>query len=188
MRELNECKAEVFRRSENRIKERRRKRSSIIAFSLVFCIAACFVLLIPAANNHADKDAAHENYGESDIYSCTEVVIRHAGYFDTDSRTITDAAETARILFAIRNLFDVSSSSVNGFPDYAEILNESLACPSTEMPTELNGFIIIFRTEDGYEMVYVLDGNELLDLNENTKITLTDLQTDELKEMLGISE
>lgn len=42
MRELNECKAEVFRRSDNRIKERRRSRNRILAM----CVPLCLVLTI----------------------------------------------------------------------------------------------------------------------------------------------
>ena len=42
MRELNECKAEVFRRSDNRIKERRRSRNRILAL----CVPLCLVLTI----------------------------------------------------------------------------------------------------------------------------------------------
>ena len=53
---------------------------------------------------------------------------------------------------------------------------------------DLNGFVVTFRTEDGYENVYVLDGNELFNVNEKTRILLTDLQTAALKEALGISE
>ena len=42
MRELNECKAEVFRRSDNRIKERRRSFNRVLAF----CIPLCLMLTI----------------------------------------------------------------------------------------------------------------------------------------------
>ena len=42
MRELNECKAEVFRRSDNRIKERRRNRNRILAM----CIPLCLIITI----------------------------------------------------------------------------------------------------------------------------------------------
>lgn len=42
MRELNECKAEVFRRSDNRIKERRRKFNRVLAL----CIPLCLILTI----------------------------------------------------------------------------------------------------------------------------------------------
>ena len=42
MRELNECKAEVFRRSDNRIKERRRKFNRV----LTLCVPLCLILTI----------------------------------------------------------------------------------------------------------------------------------------------
>ena len=42
MREINECMAEVFRRSENRIKERKRKRNRILAM----CIPLCLIITI----------------------------------------------------------------------------------------------------------------------------------------------
>lgn len=42
MRELNECKAEVFRRSDNRIKERRRKFNRVLAL----CVPLCLILTI----------------------------------------------------------------------------------------------------------------------------------------------
>ena len=42
MRELNECKAEVFRRSDNRIKERRRSFHRVLAL----CVPLCLILTI----------------------------------------------------------------------------------------------------------------------------------------------
>ena len=46
MKGLNEYKAEIFRRSESRIKERRRNRNRVLAL----CIPLCLILvLIPAA-------------------------------------------------------------------------------------------------------------------------------------------
>lgn len=48
MRELNECKAEILRRSEKRIKDRKRKLSRVLAacvpMCLVFVLCAAFVL------------------------------------------------------------------------------------------------------------------------------------------------
>ena len=65
MRELNECKAEVFRRSENRIKERKKNRNRILAL----CIPLCLILtvmsitilpaMLPIGNN---KTANEDNY------------------------------------------------------------------------------------------------------------------------------
>ena len=42
MREINDCTAEVFRRSENRIKERKRNRNRVLAM----CIPLCLIITI----------------------------------------------------------------------------------------------------------------------------------------------
>lgn len=196
MRELYECRAEVFRRSENRIKERRKKRSRMLAvcIPLVFCIAAYSVFILPAmlpaskTENFADNNAVSGKYGSIFACSYTEVVISCAD--DSDSRRITDAAEVARILSAIQGLCDDLGSSGSVLPGVnpGEIPVVESIYQSMGLTPGLNGFVVTFRTEDGYENVYVLDGNELLNMNEKTRILLTDLQTAALKEALGISE
>ena len=59
MRELNECKAEVFRRSDNRIKERRRKFNRVLALCVPLClILTIFSITILPAMMPAGKDMA----------------------------------------------------------------------------------------------------------------------------------
>ena len=59
MRELNECKAEVFRRSDNRIKERRRKFNRVLALCVPLClILTIFSVTILPAMMPAGKDMA----------------------------------------------------------------------------------------------------------------------------------
>lgn len=196
MRGLYECRAEVFRRSENRIKERRKKRSRMLAvcIPLVFCIAAYSVFILPAmlpaskTENFADNNAVPGKYGSIFACSYTEVVISCAD--DSDSRRITDAAEVARILSAIQSLCDDPGSAGSVLPGVnpGEIPVVESIYQSMGLTPGLNGFVVTFRTEDGYENVYVLDGNELFNVNEKTRILLTDLQTAALKEALGISE
>ena len=65
MRELNECTAEVFRRSDNRIKERRRKFNRVLALCVPLCLiltifsVAILPAMMPAGS---DKAAGEENY------------------------------------------------------------------------------------------------------------------------------
>ena len=50
MREINECTAEVFRRSEKRIKERKRNRNRLLAFCIPLClIVTVWSIMIPPA-------------------------------------------------------------------------------------------------------------------------------------------
>ena len=165
-----------------------------VCIPLVFCIAAYSVFILPAMlptskiENFADNNAVPEKYGSNFACSYTEVVISCAD--DSDSRRITDAAEVARILSAIQGLCDDPGSSGSVLPEVnpGEIPVVESIYQSMGLTPELNGFVVTFRTEDGYENVYVLDGNELFNVNEKTRILLTDLQTAALKEALGISE
>ena len=52
----------------------------------------------------------------------------------------------------------------------------------------MTGYIITFVTEDGSEKVYALDNNELFNVDENTRIILTDAQLEELSALLGITD
>lgn len=63
MRELNECRAEVFCRSENRIKERRKRRNHVLAWCIPLCllIALWSVTSLPAGSNEAPS--AEQHYG-----------------------------------------------------------------------------------------------------------------------------
>ncbi|MCH5198116.1 MAG: hypothetical protein J1E34_04330 [Oscillospiraceae bacterium] len=72
MRDINEYTAEVFRRSEKKLKERKRKRSRILAMSIPMCliITLCLVMNLPKMlnenMNNAPNDEACENLaGES---------------------------------------------------------------------------------------------------------------------------
>jgi len=61
MRELNECKAEVFRRSDNRIKERRRKFNRVLALCVPLClIITIFSVTMLPGMLPVGKDAAPE--------------------------------------------------------------------------------------------------------------------------------
>lgn len=165
-----------------------------VCIPLVFCIAAYSVFILPAmlpaskTENFADNNAVPGKYGSIFACSYTEVVINCAD--DSDSRRITDAAEVARILSAIQGLCDDPGSSGSVLPEVnpGEIPVVESIYQSMGLTPDLNGFVVTFRTADGYENVYILDGNELLNVNEKTRILLTDLQTAALKEALGISE
>ena len=72
MRSLDECKAEIFVRSEKRIKEKKKQRLRIIFCSISFCIVAtvCSAILFPALNPKTDSfsDGTDGNKGDSGIF------------------------------------------------------------------------------------------------------------------------
>lgn len=175
MRELNECKAEVFRRSEKRIKERKKKLKRILAL----CIPLCLAVTVLSFAVLTKEKVKYGDYGaESYVCSYTEAVISTADGTYTVSRKITDKVEVTNIFSAIFNLYNEAyDAGTDG--------NENAgALPDTS--TESNNCVITFRTEDGFQTVYTLEGNELSSVDENMKTVLTDSQVAELKEVLGI--
>lgn len=207
MREINECTAEVFRRSEKRIKERKRNRNCILALCIPLCliITVWSVTILPAilpvgnaakenaVKDNAINDAAAEGVVEEIIngsYFCsyTEVVIRNANDTYADSQEITDKVEITKIYSAILTLYDEVNGDEPVDAEADDMENAGFADQSSEAESRLNGCVITFRTEDSLETVYTLDGNELLNVDKNMKIILMDSQIAELKEVLGISE
>ena len=70
MRELNECKAEVFRRSDKRIKERRRKFNRVLALCVPLCLILTFfsVTILPSMMPKApEADGLSGNVTTEDV-------------------------------------------------------------------------------------------------------------------------
>jgi len=183
MRELNECTAEVFRRSQKRIKERRRNRIRILAF----CIPCCLVLSvwgvfgISHAETEDSCDAADreqikfDNTGEMVEYLYFSLEIKKS---NTVIESVTDAAETARIFELIDGCFaeddGIDNSSTETQPDMDEV------------PVAQEEISIIFYELNGRETVYILKGNLLLNENNGESAALSQKRLSELKTALKL--
>ncbi len=187
MREIDECKAEVFRRSEKRIKERKKKRNHILSLCIPLCLVVTVwsVMIMPAMMpKKAVKNVAEvviEDCTTSNSYVCpyTEVMIRNADSSNVGSQSVTDKVKVARIFETISALNESADGGLTADEDAAD---------QNESTKNLTGYIITFVTEDGSEKVYALDNNELFNVDENTRIILTDSQLEELSALLGITD
>lgn len=104
MRELHECQAEVFRRSEKRIKKRKQRRKHILlaCIPLVLCIAL-FAAFFPQdtktaapeepAVNKAPMDGPAGNWDESSSLSVLRIDVSGLDF----SKTYTDTADVMLI-------------------------------------------------------------------------------------------
>ena len=110
MREINEITAEVFRRSENRIKERRRNRNRILAM----CIPLCLIItifsvtmlpgMLPVGMDGAPEDGFSDNEAAGDRVDPGEV----GGKGDMDGAVNTDVPEN--LSFSLTwNTYGISS-------------------------------------------------------------------------------
>ena len=106
-------------------------------------------------------------------------MIRNADSSNVGSQSVTDKVKVARIFETISALDDSAGGGLTADED---------APNQNESTKNLTGYIITFVTEDGSEKVYALDNNELFNVDENTRIILTDSQLEELSALSGITD
>ena len=199
MRELNECTAEVFRRGEQRIKERRRKRNRVLAVCIPVCLTAAIWSAMdlpargPAAETSDNAQAVLEIDGVapgSCVCPYAEVEIQAAGHCEE----VADPAAVAEMFVAVNALFadvDGNAQAVGennrtdeNFPSEADNANLDLTGPTNHW----KDYMITFTAENGSRAVYHLSGNTLADVSTNMTIFLNDSQLAGLMAVFGISE
>ena len=203
MRNFSERKAEVFRRSENRIKERKRKRNRILAccIPLCLCIAILSVIYLPdmmilrdKSSNAEGMDITNGSGGTAGFaFVCVEI---------TNNTTSSGNSNKKNDLASVKNIYNIIQSSFvpeheqpkgNASEQYTEIQknestssSENYGYPSqsgviTDTTATRLSYTITFSKEDGTQVVYTLDGNKVIDEFTKQEATLTDKQLSELE-------
>ena len=199
MREINECTAEVFRRSEKRIKERKRNRKRILAFCIPLCLIVTVwsIMILPAMMpaNKSDNNAGEgmDIMGSVDGTDTAFVRVEIMSIGTATQSTILkdDADEVAQIYYTVQSSF-VSSGEGNkeSANDKAEddALTEENKDYSQSGTTNLSSrFRIIFTTENGAQTVYSLSGDKLINETTKQETILTEDQRSNLMNMLGLT-
>lgn len=196
MRELKECTAEVFRRSEQRIRERRRKRNRVLALCVpVILIAAVWSAMSLPAVMPEGGTMGQDRFGESagsapESVACpySAVEIQAGGIIPEHYGEVTDRLAVAEMFSSVNSLFadDVGNGQnvIENFPSEEENPNFDLS----DLTGSRKDCTITFTAEDGSQAVYTLSGNTLVDVNENKTISLSGSQMAELMAVLGLSE
>ncbi len=202
MRELDECKAEVLRRSEHRIKERRKKRRQFLLCAVPLCLGTIMwaTLLLPEilpAGGETERDnVVFETVDISGPFIRAEFLVE--GQLTDESKKITDADVIADIQAMIEHLYqthmaqdDLEQESTSlGTED---IGNESTSQGSEEEKKVSEGdvekeYVITFVRGEAAEKVYILRGAALMDVNSQKEITLSEGQIEELCQLLGLEK
>ena len=199
MRNFEERKAEVFRRSENRIKERKRNRNRILAFCIPLCLIVTVwsIMILPAIMpaNKSDNNAGEGmdimgSVDGTDI-AFVRVEVMSSGTATQSTILKDDADEVAQIYYTVQSSF-VSSGEGNkeSANDKAEddALTEENKDYSQSGTTNLSSrFRIIFTTENGAQTVYSLSGDKLINETTKQETILTKDQRTNLLNMLGLT-
>ena len=191
MRDLKECQAEVFRRSEKRIKERKRRRNHIlmVCIPVALCVSLFSVLNLPDMMSTGSSDfAAPEMYANGltedmlGSLSCTvsEITVTGSGF----SQSYTDLDQILRIsnqLYACETRgWGDGNSEVADDEDGSENISSVTADSATA------GYRITLVMHEGENARYLLAGNTLKNLLTDRSYTLTQIQVYELYDLLGI--
>lgn len=198
MRDLNECQAEVFRRSEKRIRMRKQRRDRMLmaCIPLVLCVTLFSAFVLPAM-----MPAGSENTGEADgavgalteekheSLSCpiAEITVSGPGF----SRSYTDASEVLPIFYRLNNCLspEPESNTAAGTEVYGDNFQNTPdrgdATESTAYPAS-GGYTVTLVAHDGKTTEYLFSGSTLEDLAANRVYALSQSQVQALTELLGI--
>lgn len=197
MRELHECQAEVFRRSEKRIKERKQRRQRILmtCIPLVLCLTIFGTFLFPQLNNNMQapegmpesETQAAMGQDENQSMTCSIVEIKVSG--NGVSIRYTDVAD----LLLISDQLNTYGTRA---PETSGTTNEDGSDRSENADDVVGGvadsanaaYTITLVTHEGEKTEYQLIGNTLLNQTTNQAYTLTYEQAKELREILGVPQ
>lgn len=200
MRNFEERKAEVFRRSENRIKERKRNRNRILALCIPLClIVTVWSIMILPAMMPASKGSNNASGEAMDIMGTVDgtdaafvrVEVVSTGTATQSSIQKDDVNEVAQIYYTVQSSF-VNSGGGNKESANEEAEDDALTEENKDYSqsgtTNLStGFRIIFSTENGTQTIYSLSGDKLVNETTKQETILTEEQRSNLLDMLGLT-
>lgn len=203
MRDLNECRDEIFKRGEERIKARRKKVRRTLMCCVPLCLTAivlCALLPVflngrgaPATNGSdafTESGAEHEVgadctglYGSSEsvfegLY--TEAEIRIVDGSDEYVHKITDKEAVTEILEIIVSAY-IDRDPESDVTDYQSAYeNEGIFV----LPDVINISSVAFKAEDGSGITYRMVGYTLIN-ESGQQAVLSDAELERLHEILN---
>ena len=166
MRTLHECQAEVFRRSEERIRARRRAaRALLVCLPLILCITAFSLFVLP------DLAALPGEPGPKNDSATPPPAVCRIDISEADQITsVTDQARIRAITNALTEL-NVSPDAPSGVSD---------------IPEASGGCTIVLVSEDSSQTAYLLTRQSLTNRDTGHTVNLTQTQAAELTALLGL--
>lgn len=179
MMNFEERKAEIFRRSDERIKIRKRNRKRILlsCMSLIIFVSVISAVAVYPLTRMQDKSNSNwsENHAGS-IHFSVEITNDQTGYHETikEPERATAAAEIL----------------IQYTPDDVSINNYSTGNPAEDQRKEAKDDVyeIAIHTGSEQKMLFALSGNTLISIDTQTEYQLTDTELEELLTALGLAD
>ena len=197
MRELHECQAEVFRRSEKRIKERRARRNHILmaCIPLVLCITILGAFLRPnvtpdGAAEPGDTRPVVDGMGSDGFtsLSCPIAKITVSGNnFSISHTEVADLLLISDQLYSYGTRAPSSNGTTDNVVDEDDVPKDNGEDVSGSIMDSANAaYTITMVTHEGVKTEYQLVGKTLTNMTTNQTYKLTQTQANELRTLLGI--
>ena len=188
MKDLNDYKAEIFRRSEERIKERKKNRNQALAFCIPLCLVFAAVAFAKLPDISA-SDISTDNVSSSSESMFVQVEVRNSENKLQSSLVNTDGKDVSDIYFWVQSAFEATVQEDNATDDFRytqtsetsnKVVQDSLSLFSE------SEYEIIFTSKDGETFSYTLDGNKLINNITKESVSLSSNQCFELQSQLGL--
>ena len=197
MRNFEERKAEVFRRSEKRIKERKARRNHILmaCIPLVLCITILGAFLRPnvtpdGAAEPGDTRPVVDGMGSDGFtsLSCPIAKITVSGNnFSISHTEVADLLLISDQLYSYGTRAPSSNGTTDNVVDEDDVPKDNGEDVSGSIMDSANAaYTITMVTHEGVKTEYQLVGKNLTNLTTNQTYKLTQTQANELRTLLGI--
>ena len=197
MRNFEERKAEVFRRSEKRIKERKARRNHILmaCIPLVLCITLLGAFLFPGAtpedpsfNGSAGGGLTEEKF-ESLSCPIAKITVT-GGNFSQTYKEVEDLLLISDQLYSYGSRgSETNGTTDDGIASEGEDRKENADDVSGSVADSANiAYTITLITHEGVKTEYQLVGKTLKNLTTKQTYNLSQTQVNELYELLGIPQ
>ena len=196
MRDLMECQAEVFRRSEKRIKERKQCRNHILmaCVPVVFCAALLFALkpIMPSDQKTEPEDTTQqESTGlpESDGMMASNSVAVIGSGFSNNVTMLEDFQAITGIIESITTGSGDRNNATTDEPLYGDASDVDGDASDVDGAAPMSGgYLVTVIGEDGTETVYRLDGLSLVNQTTNERFLMDAETGSQLNNALGIPQ
>ena len=197
MRELHECQAEVFRRSEKRIQKRKQRRNQLImaCLPLVLCITILGAFLFPGAtpedprfNGSAGGGLTEEKF-ESLSCPIAKITVTGGNFYQT-YKEVEDLLLISDQLYSYGSRgSETNGTTDDGIASEGEDRKENADDVSGSVADSANiAYTITLITHEGVKTEYQLVGKTLKNLTTKQTYNLSQTQVNELYELLGIPQ
>ena len=197
MRNFEERKAEVFRRSEKKIKERKARRNHILmaCIPLVLCITLLGAFLFPGAtpedpgfNGSAGGGLTEEKF-ESLSCPIAKITVT-GGNFSQTYKEVEDLLLISDQLYSYGSRgSETNGTTDDGIASEGEDRKENADDVSGSVADSANiAYTITLITHEGVKTEYQLVGKTLKNLTTKQTYNLSQTQVNELYELLGIPQ